>query len=244
MHDARQEQEKDKTKRSLPKFARWNAIERTRMPATLTTPGRIIVLNGAPRSGKSSIVAALQERTDAVWMNLGVDVFVRHVMPPHVRPGIGLRPGEQGHGIEPLLPNMFAALYESIAAHSRLGFDVAADVGHHADHPAGILPGCAIRLGGLPALLCGVRCPIDAIMARRNAGQRGRENAYVVGSPDDPVPAPVRLWQEKVHDPGIYDVEVDTSRMSPGECAQAILRRFDDPRPLDAFRRLASMPSR
>ena len=60
----------------------------------LTTRGQIVILNGAPRSGKSSIVAAIQETFDGVWMNLGVDVFVRHVTPERYRPGIGLRPGE------------------------------------------------------------------------------------------------------------------------------------------------------
>ena len=202
-------------------------------------PGTIVVLNGAPRSGKSSIVAEIQRAFDGVWMSLGVDVFVRDVIPQRYHPGIGLRPGEHGHPVEPLLPAMFAALYESIAAHSRLGFNVIADVGHHADHPRGILSDCARRLEGLPALLCGVRCPVEDIMARRNAGQRGREGAYVVGTPDESVPAPVRLWQEKVHDPGIYDVEVDTSLLTPDECADAIARRLASNEPLMAFATLA-----
>ena len=54
--------------------------------------GRIIVLNGAPRSGKSSIARAIQASFDGVWMNLGVDVFDREVKPQLYRPGIGLRP--------------------------------------------------------------------------------------------------------------------------------------------------------
>ena len=36
-----------------------------------TTPGQIIILNGAPRSGKSSIVTVIQETFDGVWLNLG-----------------------------------------------------------------------------------------------------------------------------------------------------------------------------
>jgi len=44
-------------------------------------PGQIVILNGAPRSGKSSIVAAIQKTFDGPWMNLGVDVFVREVTP-------------------------------------------------------------------------------------------------------------------------------------------------------------------
>jgi hypothetical protein len=39
--------------------------------------GQIIILNGAPRSGKSSIVAAIQESFEGVWTNLGVDSYAQ-----------------------------------------------------------------------------------------------------------------------------------------------------------------------
>ena len=39
------------------------------------TPGQIVILNGTPRSGKSSIAAAIQNTFEGVWMNLGVDRF-------------------------------------------------------------------------------------------------------------------------------------------------------------------------
>ena len=55
--------------------------------------GQVIILNGAPRSGKSSIVKVIQDTFDGVWMNLGVDVFARGVTPRRYQPGIGLRPG-------------------------------------------------------------------------------------------------------------------------------------------------------
>ncbi len=202
-------------------------------------PGQIVILNGAPRSGKSSIVTVIQESFDGVWMNLGVDAFVRQVTPGTYRPGIGLRPGEEGHALVPLLPVLFAAMYESIAAHSRLGLAVVVDVGHHgATQP--ILRDCARRLDGLPVLFIGVRCPIETIMERRNAGQAGREGAYVTGSTADPIPEPVRLWQREVHIPGIYDLEVDTSLLSPDECAEVIRRRLEDGPPGSAFRQLAA----
>ena len=43
--------------------------------AHVGTPGQVVVLNGAPRSGKSSIAAVIQNTFDGVWMNLGVDRF-------------------------------------------------------------------------------------------------------------------------------------------------------------------------
>jgi chloramphenicol 3-O phosphotransferase len=226
--------------------------------------GHIVVLNGAPRAGKSSIVRAVQETFDGVWINLGVDTYMA-ATPARYRPGIGLRPGGERADLEPLVRVMYAALYESIAAHARLGLNVVTDVGHHdgyATGPLGILGDCARRLRGLPALLVGVRCPIQVIMERRNnpadgpadgspaagspaagspaAGGAGVHagGGYVRGTADDPVPAPVRRWQDAVHVPGVYDLEVDTSVMTPRQCAEAIRRRLEDGPPPTALERL------
>ena len=188
--------------------------------------GQIIILNGAPRSGKSSIVQAIQANFDGVWINLGVDVY-EQATPPRYRPGIGLRPGGERPDLECVVPGLYAALYESIAAHSRLGLNVVADVGHHDAYskPLDCLAGCARRLVGLPALLVGIRCPIEIIMERRAASVAGR--GYVTGSSDDPIPLPVRLWQENVHRLGVYDLEVDTSLLSPVQCADTIRLRLE-----------------
>ena len=203
-------------------------------------PGQIVVLNGAPRSGKSSIATAIQDAFDGVWMNLGVDGFMR-MTPARYMPGMGLRPGGERQDIEPLVPILYGALYESIAAHSRAGLNVVVDVGHHDAYaaPCGILPDCARRLGGLPVLFVGVRCPIGTIMERRRA--TGWE---VDGAAGDPVPRPVRLWQREVHTPGIYDLEVDTSVLEPEECAAAVRKHLDHGPPPSAFQQLATMATR
>jgi chloramphenicol 3-O phosphotransferase len=204
-------------------------------------PGQIVILNGAPRAGKTSIVKVIQDTFEGVWMSLGVDVFIK-ATPRRYQPGIGLRPGPgptrggDRPELEPLVPTLYAAVYESIAAHSRLGLNVVTDVGHHgAIHP-GVLGDCARRLAGLPVLFVGVRCPIDEIMKRRNESPAG---SYTLGTPDDPTPAPVRLWQEEVHKPGIYDLEVDTSLLSPQDCADEIRQRLANGPPGTAFRQLA-----
>jgi chloramphenicol 3-O phosphotransferase len=204
------------------------------MPAT-RSPGQIIILNGPPRSGKSSIVAAIQEMFDDVWMNLGVDGFMQ-MTPARYQPGIGLRPGGERPDLEPLLPLLYGAMYESIAGHSRLGLNVVTDVGHHNAYsvPLHILPDCARRLIGLPVLFVGVRCPLEVIMERRRAtGWTSEDNEATAQR--------VHLWQHEVHRPGIYDLELDTSVLSPETCAKAIQRRLEDGPPPSAFQRLAAM---
>jgi chloramphenicol 3-O phosphotransferase len=123
--------------------------------------------------------------------------------------------------VYPLVPYLYAGLYDAIAATARSGLNVVVDVGHH---DAAILADCARRLDGLPVLFVGVRCPIEEIMRRRE--ESGAQN-YVVGTEDDPVPVPVRRWQERVHGGWAYDLEVDTSVLDPGECAAAIRARLD-----------------
>ncbi len=199
--------------------------------------GRIVILNGAPRSGKSSIAAALQNGFGEPWLNLGVDAFAR-MTPARYLPGIGLRPGGERPDLEPAVQKLYAALYESIAALARQDLNVVADVGHHDSYskPLGILRECARRLKGLPVLFVGVRCPIGVILARRAASV----DHYVKASPGDPVPAPVQRWQDAVHAHGLYDLEVDTSTRSPQDCADAIRAALAKPENVpSAFQRLA-----
>ena len=72
-------------------------------------PGTVIVLNGTPRSGKSTVARALQESLDGIWINLGVDVFAE-VIPEGLRPGIGLRPGGERPDLEDAVVALFDAL--------------------------------------------------------------------------------------------------------------------------------------
>lgn len=199
-------------------------------------PGQIVILNGAPRSGKSSIATVIQSTFEGVWMNLGVDHFMQ-MTPERYHPGIGLRPGGECPDLEPLIVVLYRAMYGAIAQHSRLGLNVVVDVGHHDAYsiPRGILPNCARQLKGLPVLLVGMRCPLEVIMERRRA------TWYTGYAADDLVPKAVSLWQQTVHVPGIYDLEVDTSVLSPEECAGIIRQRLEDGPPPSAISRLASM---
>jgi chloramphenicol 3-O phosphotransferase len=198
--------------------------------------GNIVILNGTPRSGKTSIATVVQNTFDGVWMNLGVDTFMK-MTPKRYQPGIGLRPGGERPDLEPLIVTLYQSMYESIAAHSRLGLNVVVDVGHHDFYsaPRGILSNCATLLKDFPVLFVGIRCPLDVVMERRietwNTGYT--ENGEV--------PQPVILWQNSVHVPGIYDLELDTSVLSSEECADAIRMRLETEPYGTAFKRIADM---
>lgn len=198
--------------------------------------GQIIILNGAPRSSKSSIASVIQNTFDGVWMNLGVDQFMK-MTPERYQPGIGLRPGGERPDLEPIVTLLYKGMYESIAAHSRTGINVVVDVGHHDGYfvPRKILQNCALILKDLPVLFVGIHCPIEEILKRR-------VNTWKVGYTEDGlIPEPVKRWQHYVHIPGIYDLEVDTSIMSAKECADLICQRLKDgPKPT-AFQLIADL---
>jgi chloramphenicol 3-O phosphotransferase len=199
--------------------------------------GRIVILNGVPRSGKSSIAKAMQDTLPGHWINLGVDAQNRS-LPEALLPGIGLRPGGERPDLEPDVVRLYLALYGAIAAHARQGFDVVADLGHHDFYstPLGILPACARLLDGLDVLFVGVHCPIEEIMARRNADPQG---GFYAGG--DTVPEPVRRWQEAVHASVLYDLAVDTGTMTALECVAAIATALAHPPPRRAFATLAAL---
>jgi len=182
--------------------------------------GRIVLLNGAPRAGKSSIAQALQQRGE--WMVFGVDAMMA-MTPEHLLPGIGLRPGGEKPELEDFVQRSYGALFDALVGFARNGLDVASDVGLHDSYsrPLGIVAMAHEKLAGLPVLWVGVRCPIETIMARRNADPQGGH--YAGG---DTVPPAVQRWQDSVHAGKTYDVEIDTSVLTPEQCAERIEAAF------------------
>ena len=82
---------------------------------------------------------------------------------------------------------------------------------------------------GTASYVCGVHCPIEIIMKRRI------ETWKVGYSEDGSIPLPVKLWQESVHELGIYDLEIDTSVLTPEECANLIRLRLENGPPRQHF---------
>lgn len=194
------------------------------------SPGQVVILNGAPRSGKSTIATAIQESFPGTWVNLGVDV-ARAMTPQALQPGIGLRPGEVGHPAASAVPILYAALWESVAAHARLGLNVVVDVGLY---DVVVAADAARRLDGIPVLFVGVRCDLETIMQRRRSAP-----GYASAAEGDPVPEAVLSWQHEVHAHWIYDLEVDTSDRTPERCAAEIKRCLDESPVPDSFARIA-----
>lgn len=196
--------------------------------------GTIVLLNGVPRSGKSSLARALQAIEDLPLLNLGVDSTMASTPADHL-PGIGLRPGTERPDLEGFIQQNYRALFDSIGAHSNQGLGVVADLGIHDSYsrPLGLWREAAGRLAGLPAYVIGVRCSLEDVLDRR-AADPGR---YQVAAGHH-IPDAILRWEQSVHDPGWYDLEVNTSSDTASDCAEKVREHIRTNSPTELGRHL------
>lgn len=197
----------------------------------------IVLLNGAPRAGKSSIAEAMRLAMPGRWAIFGVDVFIREVLPPELRPGIGLRPFVPGDEevaarLGPEVPRLYGAFHDAIAALDGAGMDVIADVGYH-DGYAKPVEDARRAFAGRDVIFVGVHCAIETIMARRRSSPEG----VYIDSADGSIPPAVVRWQSEVHLGRSYDVEVDTTSTSAEDCAAKIIEAISSKESLSALLR-------
>lgn len=201
-------------------------------------PGRIVLLNGSSSAGKTTLARALQDRLEEPWFHIALDQF-RDGMPARYR-GLNAWPGTPGDlGLNvvptehplgrvtevrfgPVGERMLAGMHRAIAAFAAAGNHVVVDdllLGPH------LLEDYVLVLSGFSVLFVGVRCDLEVANARE--GQRwGRFPGTATSH-----------WAE-VHAHGLYDLELDTGRLSPGACAERVVQRLRDPAPPTAFDRL------
>jgi chloramphenicol 3-O phosphotransferase len=190
--------------------------------------GRIIILNGASSAGKTAIVRALQAVMAEPCLEAGLDKFIwmlpaRYLERPLWDDVLGLadRAGTTGQ-------RLVYGMHGAIAGLARAGNNVLAD--HVLVEPRWVAD-CAHRFADLPAYLVGVRCPL-ALLEEREAARRDRTLGQA------------KAQYELVHAHGLYDLEVDTSRLSPEACGlaiKAVVESNEPPRALRALReRLAT----
>jgi chloramphenicol 3-O-phosphotransferase/GNAT superfamily N-acetyltransferase len=169
--------------------------------------GTIILLNGTSSSGKTTLLEALQKSLDEPFLNAGIDKFIWMLPERYLdRPlwddvlGRATDAGEMGQ-------RLFSGMHRAIATLSRAGLNVVAD--HVLVEPAWV-DECAALFANLPAYLIGVRCPLDVLEQR----ERDRKDRTL---------GQARAQFERVHAfVKAYDLEVDTSLLSPAECARLI----------------------
>jgi chloramphenicol 3-O phosphotransferase len=188
---------------------------------------RVIYLNGTSSSGKSSIARALQERTDELYLHVQLDVFMQMV-PPHGWDGADgmVVTSLTEHGIQvdfgPICQPLFSGFHRSLAALASAGNHLIVD---DVLVEGGWLREAVEALADHEVCFVGVHCPAEVAEARER--QRGDRAAGIA-----------RGQYDEVHRHGVYDVEVDTSLLTPQVCAERILEAQQRLRSPTAFERL------
>lgn len=184
------------------------------------TVGTILLINGASSSGKTSLLRTLQDTLEEPFLEAGLDKIIwmmpeRYLERPLWDDILGLfdHSGETGH-------KMAFALHRMILSLATSGFSVVAD--HVLVEPSWV-EDCARLYAGLPAYFIGVQCPLEVLEER----EKSRRNRTL---------GQARAQHALVHAHGCYDLEVDTSRHTPQECAQQIKDFLASGQPPTAFR--------
>ncbi|RUX25108.1 chloramphenicol phosphotransferase [Mesorhizobium sp. M7A.F.Ca.US.011.01.1.1] len=178
---------------------------------------RIILLNGVGSAGKSSIARALQTITAEPFLHVEMDIFIAMLpdaLQDHTdgfsyetikqdgKPAVVIRTGSVG-------ARTLRGMRHAIAAMAGQGNNLIVDDvlcnGEVSDYLE--------LLTGFDFHVVGVRAPLKVLEARE--ARRG-----------DRMPGLARWQYERVHKGIDYDLEVDTSVLTPLDCARRIQQRF------------------
>jgi chloramphenicol 3-O phosphotransferase len=185
------------------------------------TCGKIIILNGTSSSGKSMTARTVQQQLEGPVLDAGIDRFIfmlpkKYLNPPHwyevyeyiwQADGLVIKGG-------PLGRRLMMGMNHSLAALARDGFTLVVD---HVMIEREWLKDCVEALGELEVYFVGIRCPLEVVEQReKDRGDRTLGQA--------------KAQYHVVHQHMIYDLEVDTSLLSPEECAERISQHvFSNP---------------
>ncbi|TIM46357.1 chloramphenicol phosphotransferase [Mesorhizobium sp.] len=178
---------------------------------------RIILLNGVGSAGKSSIAKALQTMTTEPFLHVQMDAFI-DMLPEALQDdaaGFAYEVIEESGKFQvvirvgPVGERTLRGMRHAIAAMAGQGNNLIVD---------DVLCGGEISeylrlLSGFDLRLVGVFAPLDVLEAREI--QRA-----------DRLPGLARWQYDRVHKDIGYDLEIDTSTLTPLECARRIKAKF------------------
>lgn len=177
--------------------------------------GKLILLNGALGSGRTSIGQALCALLDESYVTIHIEQFLAMV-PCAVRQAWLLPPtappiaSTKEVALPPMIDDVVAAMHRTILDLTGAGHNVL--VAHMLVAPQW-LRRCATQFSHVDTWLVGVHCPLAT--AEQRLLQRG-----------DGGMAQMRAQFARVHTPGIYDINVDTGSCTPQACAVQIQQRL------------------
>ena len=185
--------------------------------------GNIILLNGTSSSGKTTLAHTLQEILDEPYLHIALDQF-RDGMPGKYR-GLNAPEGTTGAAGLNVVPmrkrnqtvtqirfgnmgiRMLCGMRRAIAALAQAGNNLIID---DIIFTPDFLDDYLNVLGDFTVYFVAVLCP-EKVLSQRESARPGRFPGTASGQLSD------------IHQACVYDVEVDTSLLSPRQCADRVV---------------------
>jgi chloramphenicol 3-O phosphotransferase len=155
---------------------------------SLSTPGKIIVINGPSSAGKTTLALALQKQIDLPFIRFSFDLFLDHKALPLEQMRSGLFSWEQ------MRPSVFRGLHQCLPALATAGNNVIFD---HIIESKAWLYELVSLVSKLDVFFVGVHCSLPEL--ERREAQRG-----------DRRPGEARQDFETVHSIPRYDLEINS----------------------------------
>ena len=184
----------------------------------MNTTVKIIFLNGVSSAGKSSIAKSLQSILDAAYLHVGIDQFIEMMPEKYIGhpqginfktlntngyPMVEISTGEVGNKV-------MNGMRHAIAALAHQGNNLIIDeviIGNEMEEYTQLL-------SPFQVFHVGVFADLEAIEER----ERKRKDRRIG----------LARWQyNRVHQKKTYDLEVNTTSLSPMDCAELIKRTFN-----------------
>jgi chloramphenicol 3-O phosphotransferase len=187
-------------------------------PPRSVDSGRIILVNGTSSSGKTTLVRGLQRALPELWLEMGIDRFA-YAIPGRVngeptwpmlfryaRPD-GVTDGPFRIETTPLGQRFVSGMHATAAALAGAGLNVIVD---HVLLERAWLEECWRLWAPFEIFTVGVLCPLEVVLER----ERSREDRTL---------GQAEAQFDLVHAWGPYDVEVDTSVLTPVEAVDRVV---------------------
>jgi chloramphenicol 3-O phosphotransferase len=183
--------------------------------------GHVVIINGTSSSGKSTIAEALQELMEEPYLHSGIDHFLKNFpgrivtytdgAHAHLAQAEGWLAVINGNEIAevrigPLGYRILGGMYRAIAALAQSGINVIVD---DVIYDPRVLQLAVEALRECDVFFVGLRLPLEV------AEQRERERG-------DRAPGGARAFYDRVHQHGVYDLELDVATLTPSACAAQI----------------------
>jgi len=174
-------------------------------------PGQIILLNGVPNAGKTTLAVTVQAMLEEPYWHLSLDDFLHGYTTQH-------RTGPNS----PSFAQIMCGYLRSLRQLALCSNNIVAEAVLTPDRLGTYLE----LFGDLPVLLIGLHIPLEE--AHRREQSRSDRRHYEVTARD-------LKW---VHAHELYDLELDTMRLAPHEAARQVLALVASPPSVTAFQRL------